>query len=840
MNIKRTAMIGGLLFSSVLGGVMVATTPTYAADNIAMATDDASDWVPDAALRQALQSALGAGVPLTKSNVAQIQQLNLTYDGITDLTGLEYATNLSIIDLTGNAISDISALANLPKLQDVSLRMNKATVLPDLTPLTSTPIKSLNLVADDYGLVPEKLAALNQMTALTSLEMQNTKVTSVPELGNLHQLRELGLAGNKLTDVSALAPLTQLTSLKVGSNQITDFTPIAKLTNLTTLSIGNNRSNDISMLSTLTKLQQGTFSQMGLTDAMMPTFAAMPDLTDLSIDFNDQITSLTALQQLTKLTSLNFSKDQVADLTPLQHLTSLTSLNFSNAQVTTLQPIAGLTNLTYVNLLRNHVRDLTPLAKMTGLTYVNAKQQSITLPAAAVSAGQTDVTVPVTAKAIDGTSVAITPQADTNATVTDDQVTFTGVTAGTTGYLAWDNAAATGNSQRFSGTITQSFEQAVETTTPESQRIAVKLAVLKGDGSQLTSVASNYVQPDATFEADGTGGGYLYVNVSVPSTYGDDSVTFKDGERLSTKTVGVATLMTTKFHLTPAQVANPYFMENMHVNIASIGYNHRYDVAFKVTGIPDSQPTVTLPGSVAASSQAPQSSQASSQSPSMSQASSHTKSSQALTSEQAQPSQRFSSQASHIHQSSSMTTQTRTKHSVATQKVASSAERPTLAGKQGIPLVAASQAMSASAVIDTTPASMQTLPSVVASQTVASNSGATSAPSLVDSQAVSAVAAPSRTQPTQIVATVPTSAAVQPVQSGQAVPTASQTASVVDQATDHATTRQPAQATTRTRAVSQPATAAKTWSTLDTIASVVGGLAGLGIAWGFLVWFKIL
>ena len=498
-------MIGGLLFSSVLGGMTIMSTPTYATDNIAMATDAASDWVPDAALRQALQSALGADVPMTKSNVAQIQQLNLTYDGITDLTGLEYATNLGIIDLTGNAISDISALAKLPKLQDVSLRMNKATVLPDLTPLTSTPIKSLNLVADDYGLVPEKLAALNQMTTLTSLEMQNTKVTSVPELGNLHQLRELGLAGNKLTDVSALAPLTQLTSLKVGSNQITDFTPIAKLTNLTTLSIGNNRSSDISMLSTLTKLQQGTFSQMGLTDAMMPTFAAMPDLTDLSIDFNDQITSLTALQQLTKLTSLNFSKDQVADLTPLQHLTSLTSLNFSNAQVTTLQPIAGLTNLTYVNLLRNHVRDLTPLAKMTGLTYVNAKQQSITLPAAAVSAGQTEVTVPVTAKAIDGTSVAITPQADTNVTVTDDQVTFTGGTAGTTGYLAWDNAAATGNSQRFSGTITQSFEQAVETTTPESQRIAVKLAVLKGDGSQLTSVASNYVQPDATFEADGNG-----------------------------------------------------------------------------------------------------------------------------------------------------------------------------------------------------------------------------------------------------------------------------------------------------------------------------------------------
>ena len=182
-----------------------------------------------------------------------------------------------------------------------------------------------------------------------------------------------------------------------------------------------------------------------------------------------------------------------------------------------------------------------------------------------------------------------------------------------------------------------------------------------------------------------------------------------------------------------------------------------------------------------------------------------------------------------------MTTQTRTKHSAATQEVASSAERATLAGKRGVTLVAASQATSASGVIDTTPAITQTLPSVVASQTVAPNSVTTSVPSLVGSQAVSAVAAPSRTQPTQIEATVPTSAAVQPIQRGQTVPVASQA-----QAADRVTTRQPTQATTHTRAVSQPATAAKTWSTLDTVASVIGGLAGLGIAWGFLVWFKIL
>ncbi|MFR6605798.1 MAG: leucine-rich repeat domain-containing protein [Lacticaseibacillus paracasei] len=188
------------------------------------ATDDVASWVPDAALRGALQAALGKGTPLTKANVATITQLNLTYDGITDLTGLEFATNLQALDLTGNTIADITPLQNLHNLTNLSLRMNKAKIMPDLSLLAGTPVKSLNLVADDYGTQPDKMAGLAQLTSLEELEMQNNDLTTVPPVTGLPKLRYLGLAGNKLTSVQALAGMRQLTELKVGSNQLTDYT----------------------------------------------------------------------------------------------------------------------------------------------------------------------------------------------------------------------------------------------------------------------------------------------------------------------------------------------------------------------------------------------------------------------------------------------------------------------------------------------------------------------------------------------------------------------------------------------------------------------------------------
>lgn len=553
------------------------------------ATEDVASWVPDTALRVALQAALGKGVPLTKENVATITQLNLTYDGITNLSGLEFATNLRALDLTGNTITDITPLQHLHNLTDVSLRMNKATVMPDLTPLAGTPVKSLNLVADDYGTQPDKMAGLAQLTSLEELEMQNNDLATVPPVTNLPKLSYLGIAGNKLTSVQSLAGMHQLTALKVGSNQLTDYTPIASLTNLTTLSIGNNRSNDISMLHSLVNLQEATFSQMGLTNNAVQVFSYMPKLVTLSIDFNDQISDLTPLAGLRQLQSLNFSKDQVSDLTPLKQLTNLTDLSFSNAQVANLAPLAGLTKLTSLNLLRNHVSDLSPLQNLQGLSYLNAKYQSVTNAAVGLKRGETTAAVPLSVKDTSGNAIAL-QQDGTSIKTVNGQVMLQDVKPDSSAFLSWDNQSASGINSRFSGTIEQPF--ALKTEVAQPSRLPVTLAVLKGDGSNLTSVASNYIKSAATFEPGKNGTGTLTITAKVPANYGPNSITFTSGRQLSANLVGSEYIMTYAFDLTAEQVTKPLFIENMHVDFrtGSFVYDNWYDVTFRLEGMPGATP----------------------------------------------------------------------------------------------------------------------------------------------------------------------------------------------------------------------------------------------------------
>ena len=71
--------------------------------------------MPDAKLRAAVNQALGRNImdALNMGEIAQLTSLNLAGLGITNLTGLQYAVNLTNLDLRGNTISDYSPIAAL-------------------------------------------------------------------------------------------------------------------------------------------------------------------------------------------------------------------------------------------------------------------------------------------------------------------------------------------------------------------------------------------------------------------------------------------------------------------------------------------------------------------------------------------------------------------------------------------------------------------------------------------------------------------------------------------------------------------------------------------------------
>jgi len=111
---KRTTLI--ILWALVVHGPIHAEEPVYFAD---------------ARLKAAVEQTLGVTDP-TASDMLGLTNLYASWRGISDLTGLEYATNLTWLDLNHNQISDLSPLAGLTNLTQLGLWSNQ---ISDLSPL---------------------------------------------------------------------------------------------------------------------------------------------------------------------------------------------------------------------------------------------------------------------------------------------------------------------------------------------------------------------------------------------------------------------------------------------------------------------------------------------------------------------------------------------------------------------------------------------------------------------------------------------------------------------------------------------------------------------------------
>ena len=92
--------------------------------------------IPDANLEAAIRKSrdIAPDTPITQSDMLRLRTINAREKQIADLTGLQYATNLTEAILSRNQISDVSPLANLVKLTTLSLHSNQ---ISDVSPLAN-------------------------------------------------------------------------------------------------------------------------------------------------------------------------------------------------------------------------------------------------------------------------------------------------------------------------------------------------------------------------------------------------------------------------------------------------------------------------------------------------------------------------------------------------------------------------------------------------------------------------------------------------------------------------------------------------------------------------------
>ena len=180
--------------------------------------------IPDANLRAVIADSLGkaSDETITATEMATLTGFEALNKDIRDLTGLEFATNLTWLDLGhetvnsmivgGNSISDISPLSNLTNLRWLNLSSNS---ISDISPLSN-------------------------LTNLTELYLSSNPISDISPLSNLTNLHTLFLQGNSISDISPLSNLTNLQDLQLNSNSISDISPLLNLTGLIWLGLDWN------------------------------------------------------------------------------------------------------------------------------------------------------------------------------------------------------------------------------------------------------------------------------------------------------------------------------------------------------------------------------------------------------------------------------------------------------------------------------------------------------------------------------------------------------------------------------------------------------------------------
>ena len=326
--------------------------------------------IPDANLRNAIREALNlpAGAPITQADMRQLTGLSASDRQITDLTGLEYAANLTNLVLGSNYISDLAPLAKLTKLELLWLWNNP---LSDLSPLADL----IHLETVDFaGCQISDVTPLSNLTQLTTLILRHNRITDLTPLTRLKKLEDLLLWSNPCSDLSPLSGLTNLKSADLSECQISDITPLSNLTQVTTLKLSDNRMVDITPLSNLTQL-----TLLRLNNNRIEDISSLANLTKLEVLHLDRnrITDIVPLVNLVLLNELRINDNEVVNVMPLASLAQLIDLRLHNNQIEDISPLSNLINLTHLEIQNNRITDIAPLANLTNLEYLDTDNNPI-------------------------------------------------------------------------------------------------------------------------------------------------------------------------------------------------------------------------------------------------------------------------------------------------------------------------------------------------------------------------------------------------------------------------------------------------------------------------------
>ncbi|EAC5859465.1 LapB repeat-containing protein [Listeria monocytogenes] len=216
--------------------------------------------IPDPVLKSYLNSQLGqpSTSDITEAQMDTITNVTISNSSLTDLTGLDYAHNLTLLHLSNTGVTDYALVANIPSLTNLSIDGNNLTTdsLPDLNGLTN--ITNLNL--SPGKLDNSALSKFNKMPNLTYLNLDSN---------------------SSITDIMPLKSIPNLATLFVQFCGIYDFRGIDSFPKLLNLSAyGQNVGRTVLINSTIKS------SSLNFDEANQTLFVPFTLMTQRSVNFD--------------------------------------------------------------------------------------------------------------------------------------------------------------------------------------------------------------------------------------------------------------------------------------------------------------------------------------------------------------------------------------------------------------------------------------------------------------------------------------------------------------------------------------------------------------------------
>lgn len=352
---------------------------------------------------------------ITVKSMKRIEELNnslvyitLSNVGIEKIEGLKKFTNLKSINLTNNNIKDITPIADIASINNITglyLDGNK-NISGNRSDYTKKELEKINKIGEILDRDGEIVLGVEQFRLFTNyknVKLNYKSLTSLEMFEGMTNLNKLDLAGNAITledekSQNILKSMKNLRSLNLFQNKkLANIKPINELSSLTDLNLSSTRTFNLAdiedILSNVSlSVDNSTFQTIVNCDAnkitsLKMSWAPIQDIPDMSnltklkylqINNSSSINSLDTIAKLESLEVLILNRDSLHNkMFDFSRLTNLNNLSLEgnslwSEDLNKLKSLKNNKNLN-LNLSNNSIIDATALLELDASTRINLK-----------------------------------------------------------------------------------------------------------------------------------------------------------------------------------------------------------------------------------------------------------------------------------------------------------------------------------------------------------------------------------------------------------------------------------------------------------------------------------